>query len=94
MEKIPDGVAIILGVQLRVTYNEHHQNNYFMYFTGVEIPNAILLINGIQKGSILFFTITERAARNEGISLDLVRNPQRNRGDRSAHEEAGNYPSP
>jgi Xaa-Pro aminopeptidase len=76
MEKIPDGVAIILGAQLRVTYNEHYQNNDFMYFTGVEIPNAILLIDGVKKESILFFTIIERAARNEGISLDLVRNPQ------------------
>jgi len=77
MEKIPDGVAIILGAQLRVTYNEHYQNNDFMYFTGVEIPNAILLIDGIKKESTLFFTITERAARNEGISLELVRNPQK-----------------
>jgi Xaa-Pro aminopeptidase len=76
MEKIPDGVAIILGAQLRVTYNEHYQNNDFMYFTGVEIPNAILLIDGVKKESTLFFTITERAARNEGISLELVRNPQ------------------
>ncbi len=77
MEKIPDGVAIILGAQLRVTYNEHYQNNDFMYFTGVKIPNAILIIDGINKESILFFTITERAARNEGISLELVRNPQK-----------------
>jgi Xaa-Pro aminopeptidase len=76
MEKIPDGVAIILGAQLRVTYNEHYQNNDFMYFTGVEIPNAILLIDGVKRESTLFFTITERAARNEGISLELVRNPQ------------------
>jgi Xaa-Pro aminopeptidase len=76
MEKIPDGVAIILGAQLRVTYNEHYQNNDFMYFTGVEIPSAILIIDGVKKESSLFFTITERAARNEGIRLDLVRNPQ------------------
>jgi Xaa-Pro aminopeptidase len=75
MEKIPDGVAIILGAQLRVTYNEHYQNNDFMYFTGVEIPNAILLIDGVKKESTLFFTITEQAARNEGISLELIKNP-------------------
>ena len=80
MEKIPDGVAIIMGAQLRVTYNEHYQNNDFMYFTGIEVPNAILIIDGIRKESILFFTITERAARNEGISLDLVRNPQNTTG--------------
>jgi Xaa-Pro aminopeptidase len=77
MDKIPDGLAIILGSQLRVTYNEHYQNNDFMYFTGVEIPNAILIIDGIRKECTLFFTISERGARNEGISLDLVRHPRK-----------------
>lgn len=76
MEKIPDGVAIILGAQTRASYNEYSQNNDFMYFSGVEIPNSILIIDGIRKESILFFTISERGARNEGISLDLVRKPQ------------------
>ena len=45
-----------------------------MYFTGVEIPNAALIIDGRQKTSTLFFTITDGAARNDGISLDLVHN--------------------
>ncbi|MFC1477753.1 aminopeptidase P N-terminal domain-containing protein, partial [candidate division KSB1 bacterium] len=57
-------------------YNEFYQNNDFMYFSGVPIPNAILVIDGVNKESILFFTISERGARNEGISLDLVRNPK------------------
>lgn len=76
MEKIPDGVAIILGAQSRVEYNEFYQNNDFIYFSGVEIPNAILIMDGKRKESTLFFTISERAARSEGISLDLVRNPK------------------
>ncbi|MFC1724032.1 aminopeptidase P N-terminal domain-containing protein [candidate division KSB1 bacterium] len=76
MQQIPDGIAIILGAQLRVGYNEHYQNNDFMYFSGVTIPNSILIIDGINKESILFFTISERGARNEGISLDLVRDPK------------------
>jgi Xaa-Pro aminopeptidase len=76
MQAIPDGIAVILGAQLRVGYNEHYQNNDFMYFSGVTIPNSILIIDGINKESILFFTISERGARNEGISLDLVRDPK------------------
>jgi len=76
METIPDGVAILLGAQLPGSYMEYYQNNDFMYFTGVEIPDAILIVDGIRKESILFFTITESAARNEGISLDLVHNPE------------------
>lgn len=76
MEKIPDGVAIILGAQSCRGYNEYYQNNDFMYFSGVEIPNAFLIIDGKHKESTLFYTISERAARNDGISLDLIRRPR------------------
>lgn len=76
MEKIPDGIAIIRGAQLDGSYNEYHQNNDFMYFSGVKIPDAVLIIDGARKESTLFFTITEREARGEGIQLDLVRNPK------------------
>ena len=76
MEKIPDGVAIILGAKARVEYNEYYQNNDFMYFTGVEVPDAILIIDGIQEESILFYTISERGARNHGISLDYIQKPK------------------
>lgn len=76
MEKIPDGIAIIMGAQILASYFESYQNNDFMYFSGVEIPDAFLIIDGINKESILFFTISERAARSEGISLDIVRNPE------------------
>ena len=74
MEMIPEGAAVILGAVPPTGYNEFFQNNDFLYFSGVEIPNAILIIDGRQKSSTLFFTISENAARNEGISLDLVRN--------------------
>jgi Xaa-Pro aminopeptidase len=76
MDKISDGAAIILGALPQTGYNEYYQNNDFMYFSGVEIPNSILIIDGKNKESILFFTTTERRARNEGISLGLVRNPK------------------
>lgn len=76
MDRIPDGVAVILGAQPITGYNPYVQNNDFMYFCGVEIPDAILLIDGINRESVLFFTIDERTAKGEGISLDLVRKPQ------------------
>jgi Xaa-Pro aminopeptidase len=75
MEKIPDGVAIVLGTTSQTGYYPFFQNNDFLYFSGVDIPNAILLIDGHQKQSTLFYTITEREARNEGIDLNLVRKP-------------------
>ncbi|MGE5361183.1 MAG: aminopeptidase P N-terminal domain-containing protein [Bacteroidales bacterium] len=73
IDKIPDGVAILLGAPLP-TGGEFFQNNDMMYFAGVEIPNAALVIDGRSKTSTLFFTITDTGARNEGISLDLVHN--------------------
>jgi len=76
MEKIHDGVAIILGAKPRVDYNEYYQNNDFMYFTGVEVPDAILIIDGVRKENLLFYTIAERGARNLGISLDYVQKPR------------------
>ena len=74
MEKIPDGMAVIFGAQPIGSYYPYFQNNDFLYLTGVEITNAILIVDGIRKTSMLFFTISETAARNEGISVDLVKN--------------------
>jgi len=75
MDKIPDGAAIVWGARSRVEYNEFFQNNDFIYFSGVEIPNAVLIIDGKRRQSSLFFTITERQARGEGIPAALVKNP-------------------
>ncbi len=76
MAKIPDGAAILLSAQPTTGYREFFQNNDFFYYSGVEIPNAVLIIDGRRQESILFFTLSEPAARNEGISLDLIRKPQ------------------
>ncbi len=75
MEKIPDGFAVILGAQNVVGFKKFFQNNDFMYFCGVEIPNAVLIIDGIRKESTLFFSISDREALGENISLELVRDP-------------------
>ena len=76
MERISGGIAVILGAQPVTGFNPYLQNNDFMYFCGVEIPNSILVIDAVNRESVLFFTIEERTARGEGISLDLVRNPK------------------
>ena len=53
MNSITDGIAIILGSEGR------KQNSNFIYFTGVEEPNAILIIDGMKKESILFLSSVE-----------------------------------
>jgi len=75
MEKIPDGVAVILGAQLPTSYHHYYQGNDFLYLCGVEIPNAVLVIDGINKKTLLLFTADERALRNEGLSADILKDP-------------------
>jgi Xaa-Pro aminopeptidase len=76
IDRIPGGLAVIFGAQHVTGYTEYFQNNDLMYFSGVEIPNSVLIIDGVNKDSALFFTISEREAQGENISLDLVRKPQ------------------
>lgn len=76
MEKIGDGTAVFLGAKPLAAYYPFSQANDFLYLTGVEAPNAALVVDGAAKRSVLFLTLTEREARNDGISLDLVRDPR------------------
>ena len=80
MDKVPDGVAIILGATTPAADREFRQGHDFAYFTGVEIPDAYLVVDGIRRESILFFTIGEDDAEGEGIPLDLVRKPKETTG--------------
>ncbi len=75
MDKLPDGIAIIRGASVPLGNGHFYQFNNIMYFAGVEMPNVILVIDGKNRKSTLFFTITERSADGENISLDLVRDP-------------------
>lgn len=54
MEQIGDGIAIIQGAELPEGYVKFRQDNNFYYLTGVEIPNAKLLLDGKTKSAILF----------------------------------------
>ena len=51
MAAIGDGVAIIQGAAETGTSLKFRQNNQFFYLTGVEVPRAILLIDGRAKRS-------------------------------------------
>ncbi len=74
MDMIPDGILILRGAALSVGYSPFFQYNNLDYFTGMDIPNLILVIDGIERTSTVFFTISENEARGEGISMDLVKN--------------------
>ncbi len=75
MDRIPDGIAIIRGASMPVGDVHFHQYNNMMYFAGVDIPDVILVIDGVSRESTLFFTISERTADGEAIPLALVRDP-------------------
>ncbi|MBA2306262.1 MAG: aminopeptidase P family protein [Acidobacteria bacterium] len=70
MEKIGDGVAIIQGTVETGNSLKFRQNNQFYYLTGVEVPRAILLVDGKTKRSALFLPPrNESRERSEGPIL-------------------------
>lgn len=75
MDQIPEGAAIILGATAPSSDYQFVQNHDFFYFSGVEVPNAVLVIDGVNTESVLFFTMEEREARGEGIPVELISNP-------------------
>jgi Xaa-Pro aminopeptidase len=54
MEQIGDGVAIMQGAELPEAFIKFRQDNNFYYLTGVEMPGAVLIIDGKAKTSWLF----------------------------------------
>jgi Xaa-Pro aminopeptidase len=74
MEKIPDGAAVFLGAKVPAGSFRFFQGNDFYYFTGLEIPDAVLIIDGVRKASVLFFSMSEEEARSEGLSVEIIRN--------------------
>lgn len=63
MEKIGDGVAIVLGTTEPPGEMPLRQNNQFFYLTGVVEPRAILVIDGKTRRSTLF--LNPRNAQRE-----------------------------
>jgi len=54
MEKIPDGVVILVGAEIPAAARKFRQDNTFYYFSGVEVPDALIMIDGRRKRSLLF----------------------------------------
>jgi len=75
MDEISDGIAIIPGATMPVADNRFFQSNDFLYFTGIEAPNAWLVVNGISRRSALFLTLDEHDAREQGIPPELATDP-------------------
>ena len=70
MDQIPDGIAIIRNSE------RGPRNHDFTYLCGVEIPGAVLIIDGVRKESTLFYSTSEHFLRGAGMSLDLLNQPQ------------------
>jgi Xaa-Pro aminopeptidase len=53
MDTIGDAVAVFLGAELPEAYVKFRQDNNFYYFTGVETPDAYLVVDGKDRTSRL-----------------------------------------
>jgi Xaa-Pro aminopeptidase len=70
MAQIGDGMAVIQGATETNAYEKFRQSNQFFYLTGVEVPRAILTIDGRAKASTLYLLPrNERMERSEGPVL-------------------------
>ena len=69
-EAIGDGVAVLLGAAEYPAYVRFRQNTQFFYLTGVEVPRALVLLDGRTKSTTLFVAPrNERLERSEGPVL-------------------------
>jgi Xaa-Pro aminopeptidase len=70
MAAIGDGVAILQGATELPAYLPFRQNNQVHYLTGVEVPRAIVLLDGrTRRTTIYLLPRDERAERSEGPVL-------------------------
>jgi Xaa-Pro aminopeptidase len=69
MAAIGDGVAVISGATETSTYTKFRQGAQFFYLCGVEVPRAILVIDGRAKTSTLFLPAHDALEKGEGPRL-------------------------
>ena len=70
MKKIDGAVAVLQGAPDTRAYAAFRQDNNFYYLTGVEMPDALLLLDASRHRSILFLPARDEAAeRWEGPRL-------------------------
>src|SRR5262245_4175419 len=70
MAEIGDAIAVVQGAAERPAEAPFRQNNQFFYLTGVEVPRALLLLDGRTKKSTLFLADNSRLARMWGPLLE------------------------
>jgi Xaa-Pro aminopeptidase len=94
MHDIGDGVAIIAGATEPAAYTKFQQGKQFFYLSGVEVPRAILLVDGRAMASTLYLPArTPASDRSEGPLLAPGEDAQRLTGiehvvDRVLFEDA------
>src|SRR5687768_1405599 len=70
LQRIGDGVVVIQGAAETSAYEPFRQSNQFFYLTGVEVPRAILVMDGRAKSTTLYLPPrNERMERSEGPIL-------------------------
>jgi len=70
MAQIGDAVAVVQGAAEPAAYVKFRQSNQFFYLCGVEVPRAVLVIDGKDKRTTLFLPPrNERQERSEGPVL-------------------------
>jgi Xaa-Pro aminopeptidase len=70
MAAIGDGVAVLQGATETSSYLRFRQGNQVYYLTGVEVPRAIVVIDGRTKATTLYLQPRdERQERSEGPML-------------------------
>ncbi|MBN2338040.1 MAG: aminopeptidase P family protein [Acidobacteria bacterium] len=60
MERIGGSVAVLAGARDPAAYVPFRQDNNFYYLTGVEVPGALLLLDGVRRESLLFLPPRDR----------------------------------
>lgn len=70
LTEIGDGIAILQGAAERPAEAPFRQNNQFFYLSGVEVPRAILLLDGRTKKSTLYLPDSSRRSRAWGPLLE------------------------
>jgi Xaa-Pro aminopeptidase len=70
LREIGNAVAVLQGASEDPAYVKFRQNNQFFYLTGVEVPGALLLLDGRAKSATLYLRPrNERMERSEGPVL-------------------------
>ena len=70
MQHIGDAVVVMQGATETSSYEKFRQSNQFFYLAGIEVPRAILMIDGRTKSASLYIAPRdERMERSEGPML-------------------------